>query len=98
MTSRIFHCSRHRAWRHAQEVLRDMKLRNAVLDNKNNRIVVNDGWGFFRPPREMEILMYSDEDKVEISVNVETTVKMLDFGSSEYLEEELLHRLREKLD
>jgi len=75
-----------------------MKLRNAILDNKNNRILVSYGWGFFRPPREMEILMYSDENKVEISVNVETTLKMLDFGSSEYLEEELLHRLREKID
>ncbi len=98
MTSKVFHCSRHRAWRHTQDVLKDMKFKHPVFDPKNNRITVTEGWGFFRSPREMEILLYADETKVEVSVNVEPAVKALDFGSSQYLEEELLLRLREKLD
>jgi hypothetical protein len=45
----------------------------------------------------VEVTFFSDDKRVEVAVNVESKMKMLDFGRSEYLEEEILYRLRERI-
>lgn len=97
MTSKVFNCSRQRAMHLAQEVLREMKLRNAKVNHDGNSISVARGWSFFSPPSEVEVTVFSEDKRVEVAVNVESKVKMLDFGRSEYLEEEILYRLRERM-
>jgi hypothetical protein len=98
MTSRIFFSSKQRVLRHAGEVLNDLKIGHIQLDKDQNRIVASKSWNFFKTRKEVEILLYSDEHRVEVAVSVETWAKMLDFGAAEYLEEEILLRLKEKLN
>ncbi len=81
-----------------QEVLREMKLRKEFVDNSNNRIQASRGWKLLSPGREVEITMYADEHRVEVAVNVESQIKAFDFGTNEYLEEEILLRLRDRLN
>lgn len=97
MTSKVFRCSRQRAMHIAQEVLKDMNLRKGDVDVQNARIQAYRNWGFLRPANEVEITMYSDDSKVEVAVNIEPSIKALDFGTSQYLEEEFLYRLKERI-
>ena len=97
MTSKVFYCSKQRALRLAQEVLRELKLNDAKVSSAGNCIVAEKGWSFLRPPTGVEVTIFSDEKRVEIAVSVESKVKMLDFGRSEYLEEEILYRLKERI-
>lgn len=98
MTSKIFRCSRQRAMHIAQEVLKDMNLRKGEVDVQNARIQAYRKWGFLRPSKEVEITMYADDARVEVAVNIEPSIKVLDFGTSQYLEEEFLHRLKERIN
>jgi hypothetical protein len=98
MTSKIFYCSRQRAMHLAQEVLREMNLRNGKVDNSTNTIMAHRNWRFLSPARDVEITMYADDHRVEVAVNVESQVKALDFGASEYMEEEILIRMRDRLN
>lgn len=98
MTSKIFHGSRQRMMRAAQDVLKDMKLRKEEVDNQNSRIQAKRGWGFMRPGRQVEITMYADDTRVEVAVNVESSMMAIDFGTSQYIEEEFLLRLRDRLN
>ncbi|MFN0032405.1 MAG: DUF1499 domain-containing protein [Flavobacteriales bacterium] len=98
MTSKIFHGSRQRMMHAAQEVLKEMKMRKASVDTQNSYIQATRGWGFMRSGQEVEITMYADENRVEVAVNAESKVKALDFGTSEYLEEEFLLRLNDRLN
>jgi hypothetical protein len=43
------------------------------------------------------VKIFAEEKRVEVAVNIEPKVKLLDFGSSEYLEEEFLYRMKERL-
>jgi hypothetical protein len=97
MTSKVFYCSKQRAVHLAQEVLREMKLRPSTVNNDQSLIQATRGWNFFSPPHEVEVKFFSEEKRVEVAVNVEPKVKVLDFGSSEYLEEEFLYRMKERL-
>jgi hypothetical protein len=97
MTSKVFYCSKQRAMHLAQEVLLELKLNDAKVNSAGNSILVERGWGFLSPPTGVEITVFSDEKRVEVAVNVESKVKMLDFGRSEYLEEEILYRLKERI-
>ena len=98
MTSKIFQGSRQRMMHVAQEVLKEMKLRKETVDTQNNFIQATRRWGFMRPSQDVEITMYADENRVEVAVNAESNMKMLDFGTSEYLEEEFLVRLKDRLN
>jgi hypothetical protein len=98
MTSKIFFSSKQKVLRHASDVLKDMNLGHVRLDNDQNRLVASKKWNLLQPSKEIEILLYSDEQRVEVAVNVESGLKMLDFGTSEYMEEEILLRIREKLN
>jgi hypothetical protein len=82
----------------AQEVLREMKLRKENVDISSNTIQARRSWNFLSPPREVEITVFADDNRVEVAVNVESQIKALDFGTSEYLEEEFLHRMKERLN
>jgi hypothetical protein len=98
MTSRIFFTSKQRVLRHAGEVLNDLKIGHVQLDSDQNRIVACKKWNLLKRSKEIEILLYSDENRVEVAVNVEAWAKFFDFGAAEYLEEEILLRLKEKLN
>jgi hypothetical protein len=98
MTSKIFFSSKQKVLRHAIEVLSEMRLGHVKFDADQNRIIATRKWNLLNPKKEIEILLYSDDQKVEVAVNVESRVKMLDFGSNEYMEEEILIRLKEKLN
>lgn len=98
MTSKVFFCSKQRAMHLAQEVLREMKLRKKNVDSSTSTIVAHRKWNFLTQSREMEIQVFADENKVEVAVNVYPQIKALDFGTSEYLEEEFLYRLRERIN
>ncbi len=97
MTSKVFNCSKQRALHLAQEVLRELKLRDAKVNNTGSSILAARGWSFLSPPTDVEVTIFNDDKRVEVAVNVESKVKMLDFGRSEYLEEEILYRLRERI-
>jgi hypothetical protein len=97
MTSKFFYCSRQSALLHAQEVLKELRIHKEIVDSASNSIRAFRSWRFLNPGKEVEITLYSDENRVEVAVNVESTMKALDFGSSEYLEEEILHRLHERI-
>ena len=81
----------------AQEVLRELKLNDAKVNSAGNSILAERGWGFLSPPTGVEITVFSEEKRVEVAVSVESKVKMLDFGRSEYLEEEILYRIKERI-
>jgi len=97
MTSKVFYCSKQRAMHLAQEVLRELKLNDAKVNSAGNSILAERGWGFLSPPTGVEITVFSEEKRVEVAVSVESKVKMLDFGRSEYLEEEILYRIKERI-
>jgi hypothetical protein len=97
MTSKVFYCSKQRAMHLAQEVLREMKLRQSSVNNQQSLIQATRGWNFLSPPHEVEVKIFAEEKRVEVAVNIEAKLKLLDFGSSEYLEEEFLYRMRERL-
>jgi hypothetical protein len=98
MTSKIFFSSKQKVLLHTNEVLSDMKLARVRHFKDQNRLIASQKWNMLKPGREVEILFYCDDQKVEVAVNVESNIKMLDFGASEYLEEEILIRLREKIN
>jgi hypothetical protein len=50
------------------------------------------------PPTGVEVTIFTEDRRVEVAVNVESKVKMLDFGRSEYLEEEILYRIKERMN
>jgi hypothetical protein len=81
----------------AQEVLRELKLNDARVNSAGNSIQVERGWSFLSPPTGVEITIFPEDKRVEVAVSVESKLKMLDFGRSEYLEEEILYRLRERI-
>jgi hypothetical protein len=97
MTSKVFYCSKQRALHLTQEVLRELKLNNPKVNSSGNSIQAQRGWSFLNPPTGVEVTIFSDEKRVEVAVNVESKVKLLDFGRSEYLEEEILYRLKERM-
>jgi hypothetical protein len=97
MTSKVFYCSKQRAMHLAQEVLRELKLNDARVKSAGNSIEAEKGWGFMSPPSGIEVIIFTEEKRVEVAVNVESKMKMLDFGRSEYLEEEILYRLKERI-
>jgi len=97
MTSKVFYCSKQRAMHLAQEVLRELKLNDARVNSAGSSIVAEKGWGFMSPPSGIEVIIFTEEKRVEVAVNVESKMKMLDFGRSEYLEEEILYRLKERI-
>lgn len=97
MTSKVFYCSKQRAMHLAQEVLREMKLRQSSINNAQSMIMAQRGWSFLSPPQEVEVKIFSEERRVEVAVNIESKLKILDFGDSEYLEEEFLYRLKERI-
>ncbi|MFM2201874.1 MAG: hypothetical protein RL040_1074 [Bacteroidota bacterium] len=97
MTSKVFYCSKQRAMHLAQEVLRELKLNDAQVNSTGNSIQVERGWSFLSPPTGVEITIFPEDKRVEVAVSVESKVKMLDFGRSEYLEEEILYRLKERM-
>jgi len=82
----------------AQEVLREMKLRKESVDLSSSTIQARRNWSFLSPPRDVEITVFADDNRVEVAVNVESQIKALDFGTSEYLEEEFLYRMKERLN
>jgi hypothetical protein len=97
MTSKVFYCSKQRAMHIAQEVLRELKLNDARVNSAGNSIQAERGWSFLSPPTGVEITIFPENKRVEVAVSVESKLKMLDFGRSEYLEEEILYRLRERI-
>lgn len=96
--SKIFNCSRQRAMHLAQEVLREMKLRKENVDTGSSTILASRGWNFLSSSKEIEITMYADENRVEVAVDVQPRMKALDFGTSEYIEEDFLLRMRDRLN
>jgi hypothetical protein len=98
MTSKVFYCSKQRALHLAQEVLREMKLNDTKLNSSGNTLIAERGWSFLSPPTGVEVTIFTEDRRVEVAVNVESKVKMLDFGRSEYLEEEILHRIKERIN
>jgi hypothetical protein len=98
MTSKVFYCSKQRALHLAQEVLREMKLNDTKLNSSGNTLFAERGWSFLSPPTGVEVTFFTEERRVEVAVNVESKVKMLDFGRSMYLEEEILYRIKERIN
>ena len=78
-------------------MLRELKLSDIKKNSSSNPIVAERGWKFLNPPVGVEITVFSEEGRVEVAVNVESKIKMFDFGRSEYLEEEILYRLKERI-
>ncbi len=97
MTSKIFYGSRLRMMRVAQEVLKDMNISKKMVDSQSNIIHAEHKRGLFRIPKDVEIIMYADDSRVEVAINVESSIKALDFGTSQYMEEEFLVRLKERV-
>ena len=95
MTSKVFYCSRQRAMQMAQEVLREMKLRESSVNDGQSVICAQRGWRFLSPPRTIEVKIFTEEQRVEVAINIETSIKLLDFGGSEYFEEDFLYRMKE---
>lgn len=98
MTSKIFFCSKQKAMRLAKEVLKDMKLGKNFVDSSTSTIVASQNRRFLAQRRQMEIQLFADDHKVEIAVSVQSRIRALDFGISEYMEEEFLHRMRERIN
>ena len=98
MTSKVFYCSKQRALHLAQEVLREMKLVETKMNSSGNTLFAERGWSFLSPPTRVEVTIFTEDRRVEVAVNVESKVKMLDFGRSEYLEEEILYRIKERIN
>jgi hypothetical protein len=97
MTSKVFYCSKQRAMQTAQEVLREMKLRESSVNNAQSLISAHRGWRFLSPPREIEVKIFTEDQRVEVAINIETNYKLLDFGGSEYSEEDFLFRMKERI-
>jgi len=97
MTSKVFYCSKQRALHLAQEVLREMKLIETKQNGSGSTLWAERGWSFLSPPTGVEVTIFTEDKRVEIAVNVESKLKMLDFGRSEYLEEEILYRINERI-
>ena len=55
-------------------------------------------WNFLSSSKEIEITMFVDENRVEVAVDVQPRMKALDFGTSEYIEEDFLLRMRDRLN
>ena len=98
MTSKVFYCSKQRAFHLAQEVLREMKLNDTKLTSSGSTLFAERGWNFLSPPAGVEVTIFTEDRRVEVAVNVESKLKMLDFGRSEYLEEEILYRIKERIN
>lgn len=97
MTSKVFFCSRQRAMQMAQDVLREMKLRESSVNDAQSVICAQRGWRFLSPPRAIEVKIFTEDQRVEVAINIETNYKLLDFGGSEYFEEDFLFRMKERI-
>ena len=81
-----------------QDVLKEMKLIETKPNSSGNTLFAERGWSFLSPPTGVEVTIFTEDRRVEVAVNVESKVKMLDFGRSEYLEEEILYRIKERIN
>jgi hypothetical protein len=97
MNSKFFGCSKQRAMHVAQQVMRDMKCRITDLEKPESRIYAERSWRFLSTPQKVEVTVFTHNERIEIVTNVHARFPFLDFGSSEWLEEELLDRVADKL-
>lgn len=98
MNSRFFGCSKQDALEAAGQVLKELNLKIKGIERGENRIYAERSWRFLSAPQEVEVTVFSHNERVELVTNVEPRFSMLDFGNSDWLEEELLYRVSEKLE
>lgn len=98
MNSKFFGCSKQRAMNATQQVLQELNLRIVNVERTENRIYAERSWRFLSAPQAVEVTLFSHNDAVELVTSVNARFPMLDFGTSDWLEEELLFRVAEKLE
>lgn len=97
MTSYVFSCSKQRAVHLTQEVLRELRFTAVRWDSTSAQLKSQRGWSFMRPPQELDIQMHQLEHGMEVVVECVSKVPALDFGRAGFLEEEVIHRLRDRI-
>jgi hypothetical protein len=97
MTSHVFSCSRQRAIHITQEVLKELRFVSFHLDNATAQMTAQKGWGFICPPQHIEIQLHQLGHGIEVAVECQSNMPALDFGRAQFLEEEVIHRLRERI-
>jgi hypothetical protein len=98
MNSRFFGCTKQDALEAAGQVLKDLNLKIKSIERGENRIYAERSWRFLSGPQDVEVTVFIHNERVELVTNVEPRFSMLDFGNSDWLEEELLYRVSEKLE
>jgi hypothetical protein len=98
MNSKYFGCSKQKALTVTQQVMKELNLRIVNVEKFENRIYAERSWRFLSSPQQVEVTLFSHEERVELVTQANSKIPMLDFGSSDWLEEELLYRVAEKLE
>jgi hypothetical protein len=98
MNSKFFGCSKQEALSLTKKVMEELNLKIVGVEKAESRIYAERSWRFLSAPQEVEVTVFSHPERVELVTSVSTRFPILDFGNSDWLEEELLHRVAEKLE
>jgi hypothetical protein len=98
MNSKFLGCSKQRALSITQKVMQDLNLRITGIEKAESRIYAERSWRFLSAPQTVEVTVFSHPERVEVVTSVSTRFPILDFGNSDWLEEELLYRVAEEAE
>lgn len=98
MNSKFFGCSKQKALTATRQVLKELNLRITNVEKTEGRIYAERSWRFLSAPQTVEVTLFSHEERIELVTQASARIPILDFGNSDWLEEELLYRVAEKLE
>jgi hypothetical protein len=92
----VFFCSKQRLSNAVQHSFKSLDIREVESDQPH--IIAGErGWKLLSPSQRVEVGIISQEEGFQLTVHVESKVPALNFAVSDYLEEELLYRIKEKV-
>ncbi len=96
MNSKVFFCSKQRLSNAVQHSFKSLGIHEVASDQPH--IVAGErGWKLLSPSQKVEVGIIPQDEGFQLTVHVESKVPALNFAVSDYLEEELLYRIKEKV-
>jgi len=96
VNSKVFFCSKQRLSNAVQHSFKSLGIHEVASDQPH--IVAGErGWKLLSPSQKVEVGIIPQDEGFQLTVHVESKVPALNFAVSDYLEEELLYRIKEKV-
>ena len=96
LNSKVFFCSKQRLSNAVQHAFKDLSI-TEVESDQPYIIAGERGWKLLSPSQRVEVGIIPQDEGFQLTVHVESKVPALNFAVSDYLEEEMLSIIKEKV-